>query len=135
VLEEQRIPYIAFDHDGARVQRLKKQNYNVIYGDARKKELWHHLVGEQIEVAVIAIDNHHATIPILKSLRTQFPLLPVIVRSKNNEDLHMLYDEGASKVIAETMESSMRIAKVMMEKLGHEPEEIHGVIKKIRASE
>ena len=133
VLEEQRIPYVAFDHDGERVQRLKKQNFHVIYGDARKRELWHHLIGENIEVAVIAIDDHHATKPILKSLRAQFPLLPVIVRSKNNEDLNMLYDEGANDVVAETLESSLRIAQLLMEKLGSGPDETKGMIEKVRA--
>lgn len=131
-LEEQRIPYIAFDHDGARVQQLKKQNFPVIYGDARKKELWHHLIGENIEAAIIAIDDHYATKHILKSLRTKFPLLPVIVRSKDSKDLNMLYDEGANEVVAETLESSLRIAQLLMEKLGIEPEETQRVIKKIR---
>lgn len=133
VLEEKCIPYIAFDHEGERVQQLKKQNFHVIYGDARKKELWHHLIGDNIEVAIIAIDDHHATKQILKSLRTQFPLLPVIVRSKNNEDLNMLYEEGANEVVAETLESSLRIAQLLMEKLGNDSEEVQRVIKKLRA--
>jgi len=82
---------------------------------------------------VIAIDDHHATKPILKSLRAQFPLLPVIVRSKNNEDLNMLYDEGANDVVAETLESSLRIAQLLMEKLGSGPDETKGMIEKVRA--
>jgi CPA2 family monovalent cation:H+ antiporter-2 len=132
VLEEQRIPYIAFDHDGERVQKLKKENFQIIYGDARKKELWHHLIGENIDAAVIAIDDHHATKPILKSLRAQFPLLPIIVRSKDSKDLNMLYDEGATDVVAETLESSFRIAGLLMEKLGSNSEETRKVIEKIR---
>lgn len=132
VLEEQRIPYIAFDHDGERVQYLKKQNFQVVYGDARKKELWHHLIGEHIETAVIAIDDHHATKHILKTLRAQFPLLPVIVRSKDTNDLNMLYDEGASDVVAETLESSLRIAQLLMKNLKIEPEETRKIIEKIR---
>lgn len=132
VLEEQRIPYIAFDHDGERVQNLKKQNFQVVYGDARKKELWHHLIGEQIEAVVIAIDDHHATKHILKTLQAQFPLLPVIVRSKDINDLNTLYDEGASDVVAETLESSLRIAQLLMKNLKIEPEEIRRIIEKVR---
>ncbi|MFK7867576.1 MAG: NAD-binding protein, partial [Alphaproteobacteria bacterium] len=133
VMEAQRIPYIAFDHDGKRVQQLTKQNFNVIYGDARQKQFWSHLIDDHIEVAVIAIDDHHATKPILKSLRAHFPLLPVIVRSKNNEDLNVLYDEGASEVVAETMESSLRIAELLMKTLGSPADEIKGTTEKIRA--
>lgn len=134
VLEEQRIPYIAFDHDGKRVQELKKENFRVIYGDARKKELWHHLIGEEIEAAVIAIDNHDATRHILKSLRKQFPLLPVIARSKDNDDLNLLYDAGANDVVAETLESSLRIAQLLLQKLGSTREEARSIVRKIRVS-
>lgn len=134
-LEGQRIAYIGFDHDGKRVQQLKEKNFNVIYGDARKKELWQHLVDENIEVAIIAIDDHGSTKPILKSLRAQFPLLPIIVRSKDREDLNILYDEGASEVVAETLESSLRIAQLLMERLGNEPEETRMIIQKIRMQE
>ena len=114
------------------MQTLKKQNFHVIYGDARKKELWYHLISENIEAIVIAIDDHHATKHILKSLRAQFPLLPVIVRSKDNNDVNILFDEGASDVVAETLESSLRIAQLLMEKLGNEPEEIRKALQKIR---
>jgi len=120
VLEERRIPYIAFDYNGERVQKLKAQNYRVVYGDARKKELWHHLINENIEAAVIAIDDHDATRHILKSLRTQFPLLPVIARSRDRQGLNMLYEEGASDVVEETLESSLRIAQLLMERIGSE---------------
>lgn len=131
-LEEEHISYIAFDSDGERVQQLRKQGFHVIYGDARKKNLWQQLIAEHIEVAVIAIDDHKAVTPILQSLRAQFPLLPVIVRSKNSEDMSMLYDEGASEVVAETLESSLRIARLLMEELGRKPEEASDIIEKVR---
>ncbi|QGN95033.1 K(+)/H(+) antiporter [Piscirickettsia salmonis] len=132
VLEERQIPYIAFDYDAKRVQKLKKQNFPIIYGDARKKELWRQLIGEHINAAVIAIDDHLASQNILKSLRAQFPLLSVIVRSEDTQDFNRLYDEGASYVVAETLESSLRIAQIIMEKSDIESEEAQKIIEKIR---
>ncbi|ODN43974.1 sodium:proton exchanger [Piscirickettsia litoralis] len=123
VLEEQHIAYIAFDYNGERVQKLKKQNFPIIYGDARKKQLWQQLIGEHISAAVIAIDDHYASQHVLKSLRAQFPLLPVIVRSEDTHDLNILYDEGANHVVAETLESSLRIAQLVIEQLGTQPDE------------
>ncbi len=134
LLEQQGIAYIAFDNNGERVQELKKKNFHIIYADARKKELWQQLIGQHIETAVIAIDDHHATQPILKSLRTQFPLLPVIIRSKNTEDLKAFYEQGANDVVAETLESSLRIARLVIKKLGHnDDKEIEDMIEKIRS--
>lgn len=121
-LEERRVPYIAFDHNGERIKRLKEKNFRVIYGDARKKNLWRHLIGENIEAAVIAIDDPQAVKPILKSLRAQFPLLPVIVRAKDKADLHTLYEEGASEVIVEPLEVGLRIARLLTEEPEHSSE-------------
>ena len=130
VLEEQRIPYIAFDNNAARVQEFRKQGVKIIYGNAMKKEFWHRIISQNVDAAVIAIDNHTATKHILKSLRTQCPLMPVIVRSKDIEDLGTLYDEGANHVVAETLESSLRIAELLMNKLGSDPEETRKVLEK-----
>jgi CPA2 family monovalent cation:H+ antiporter-2 len=132
VLEEQGIPYVAVDHDGEHVQKLRRQHVNVIYGDARKKELWQHLICENIQVAVIAIDDHHATAPILKSLRAQFPLLTVIVRSRDSRDCKRLYDAGASYVVEETRELSMRISQLLMTSLDISPEVAKSTIDKSR---
>lgn len=121
VLEENHVPYIAFDHNVDRVQRFRAKNVSVFVGDARKKEFWKHLVQDHIEAAVIAIDDHHATKNILKSLRAEFPLLPVIIRSKDNTDLAQLYEEGATEVVAETVESSRRIAQLLLEKMKVKP--------------
>jgi monovalent cation:H+ antiporter-2, CPA2 family len=132
VLAGQGIPYIAVDHDGEHVQKLRQHHVNVIYGDARKKELWQHLICENIQVAVIAIDDHHATAPILKSLRAQFPLLTVIVRSRDSRDCKLLYDAGASYVVEETLELSMRISQILMTSLDISPEDAKTTIDKSR---
>lgn len=47
----------------------------------------------------------------------------------------MLYDEGAEEVVAETLESSLRIAQLLMERLGSKPEETKRIIEKVRATQ
>jgi CPA2 family monovalent cation:H+ antiporter-2 len=117
-LEAQRIPYVAFDNNALRIEQAQKTGGIVLYGDARRKELWQHLMHENIQVAVIAIDDHEATRHILKSLRRQFPLLPVIVRAKDTIDTNALYNNGANYVVAETRESSLRIVQLLLKQLG-----------------
>ena len=131
-LEEQHVPYVAFDNDGERVFSLKRKGFRVIYGDARKKELWKRLMHNNIEVAVIAIDDHKAARHILRSLRAEFPLLPVIVRSKSIDDTAALYTDGAKHVVAETIESSFRLAELLMTEMGNTPDEAHAIIRKSR---
>ncbi|TNF65218.1 MAG: sodium:proton exchanger [Gammaproteobacteria bacterium] len=132
VLKEQNIPYIAFDHDGESIQKLRKDNFKVIYGDARKKELWHHLINDNVKTVVIAIDDDKITGRIIKLLKTEYPLMSVIARSKNMKNANILYENGANYVVTETLESSLHIAQLTIEQLGHEPEKVRDIIESIR---
>lgn len=131
-LAEQQIAYIGFDHQADRVQALKREGFRVIYGDARKLDLWHRLHSDQIIAAVIAIDDHDATQRILKSIRTQWPLLTVIVRAKDTADMAALYDMGAQYVVAETLESSLSVARLLMQQVNTDESTIEKIIKKLR---
>ncbi len=123
-LEKQGVPYTALDMDAERVRTLKRQGFPIIYADARKPDLWRRLVSTDIEAVVIAIDDHTVAPHILNTLKAQSPLLPVIMRAEDLAGLHALYDAGASHVVAETLESSLRIAELLMETLGKSPEEV-----------
>jgi len=131
-LAEQQIAYIAFDHNAERVQALKREGFRVIYGDAKKLELWRRLHSDHVIAAVIAIDDHASTHSILKSIRKQWPLLPVIVRAKDTSDMAALYDIGAKYVVAETLESSLSVARLLMQQVGTEDAVIEKIIKKLR---
>jgi len=133
-LTEQQIAYIGFDHNAERVQALKRDGFRIIYGDAKKLDLWHrlHLHSDNVVAAVIAIDDHTATYNILKSIRAQWPLLPVIVRAKDTADMAALYDMGAKYVVAETLESSLSVARLLMQQVGTEDGTIEKIIKKLR---
>ena len=132
-LDELKIAYVAFDNDAERVQRLRARGFRVVFGDARKFDLWQRLHSGHASVvaAIIAIDDHSATHRILKSIRTEWPLLPIIVRAADTRDMEGLYDIGADYVVAETLESSLRMARIVMEKLDTEPGAIEKIIEQL----
>ena len=135
VLQDQRLPYIAFDNNAELVRQCNRDGYRIIYGDARRKALWHRLINSQIDLAIITIDDHAAIRDIIQSLRAEFPLLPVIVRAKDSKDSNALYDMGAKHVVVETLESSLRLAQLLIESLGRKPEEAKQIVQKIRVQE
>lgn len=135
VLQDQRLPYIAFDNNADLVRQCNRDGYRIIYGDARRKALWHRLINSQIDLAIITIDDHAAIHDIIHSLRAEFPLLPVIVRAKDSKDSNALYDMGAKHVVVETLESSLRLAQLLIESLGRKPEEAKQIVQKIRVQE
>jgi monovalent cation:H+ antiporter-2, CPA2 family len=131
-LAEQQIAYIGFDNNAERVLALKRCGFRVIFGDAKKVELWQRLYSDLVIAAVIAIDDHDVTQPILKSIRAQWPLLPIIVRAKDTVDMAPLYDMGAKYVVAETLESSLSIARLLMQQLSTEDAAIEKIVRKLR---
>ena len=132
-LAEQQIAYLGIDHHAERVEALKKQGFRVIYGDARKLELWQRLHSDQVMAAVIAMDDHAATFGILRALRARWPLLPIIVRARDTGDIAALYAMGATAVVAETLESSLSVARLVMQEAGTDAGVIDTILDQLRA--
>jgi len=131
-LEQQRMPYIAFDSDVPKVKSARKAGYNVIYGDAKKFNFWRKLHAGKISVAVIAIDDCDAVKHIIQSIRGEWPLLPIIVRAKDVSMIGMLYDYGATHVVTETLESSLSIARLLLLETGVDSESAEHSIAQLR---
>jgi len=123
-LENRMIPYIAIEHNFEKVTKLKAEGHRVIFGDSRKIEIWRHLPIESVKAIIIAIDNVNASEMILKALRTEWPLIPIIVRTHDTEHMEHLYALGATVAIPETLEASMNIASETLSAIGLTAEDI-----------
>ncbi len=132
ILEDQKIPYYAIDKDGLNVAKYKKEGYPVIRGDARNIQLWDKLQIDEAKAAVITIDDFDSTHNILKALREKWPLLPIIIRSHDTHHIEHYYEEGASAVVPETLESSLRLVKTLLEVTGVKAEEAENIVDKHR---
>ncbi|MFN7192462.1 MAG: cation:proton antiporter [Rhodospirillales bacterium] len=131
-LADQNIAYIAFDNNAERVQALRQSGYRVVLGDAKRSDLWRRLHSGGIAAAVIATDDHAATRSILRTIQVDWPLLPVIVRAKDTDDVLALYDMGAKYVVAETLESSLSIVRLLMKQAGKDDIEIEEILRNTR---
>ena len=132
ILEDQKIPYNAIEKDGISVSKYKKEGYPVIRGDARNIQLWDKLQVGEAKAAVITIDDFESTHNILKALRAKWPLLPIIIRSRDTHHIEYYYEEGASAVVPETLESSLRLVKTLLEVTGVKADEAENIVDKHR---
>ncbi len=124
LLEEQRIPFIAVEHNFEKVKLLKEQGHRVIFADARKIAIWRKLHVDSVKSIVIAIDSPDAAEMILKSLRTEWPNIPIIVRTHDTGHMDKLYSMGATHAIPEALEASMVIAAKTLSVIGLEAEKV-----------
>ena len=132
ILEDQKTPYLALDNDGSVVEQYRKQGYPVIYGDARKMELWNRLEIERASVAVLTIDDYSVTERIVRTLKQKWPLLPIVVRIHDTKNIHEYYEAGAKIVVPDTFEATLQLVRALLEELGFESEDAGDIINKHR---
>ena len=131
-LENKRIPYIAIENNFEKVKKLKDEGHRVIFADSRKIDIWKHLLGDAVKAVVIAIDNLESSELILKTLRAEWPFIPIIVRTHDTEHMEHLYALGATVAVPETLEASMKIAAKTLEAIGMTEEDIDSEIDRNR---
>lgn len=135
ILEKQGIPYIAVDNDSERVRMMRKKGLRVIFGDSRRNQIWRHLDVEKALAAVVTVDDYHAAISVIESLRKQCAHLPIIVRAHDIDNMKSLYDYGATNVIPETLESGLQIAHSLIKNLGKDEESVVTLLDQIRTEQ
>ena len=132
ILEDQKIPYRALDNDGALISQLRSKGYPVVFGDARKIDLWCRLNITNATAAVLTIDDFSVTERIVRTLRQKWPLLPIVVRVHNTHHMNEYYRAGATVVVPETLESTLQLARTLLEQIGLEAEGAQDIVKKYR---
>jgi CPA2 family monovalent cation:H+ antiporter-2 len=124
ILERQRIPFIAIEHNFEHVKILKKQGHRVIYADARKIDIWRKLYEDSVKSIVITIEQPEAAEMILKSLRAEWPHVHIIVRTHDTDHMERLYDLGATYAIPEALEASMMMASKTLQSIGMDQDSV-----------
>ena len=132
ILEDQKIRYVAIDTDGVAVSKFRAEGYPVLFGNARKMKLWHRLNIDSAAAAVITIDDFSVTEAIVRSLRHEWPLIPIIVRVHDTSHMEQYYQAGATIVVPETLESTLQLMKTLLEQIGIEKEEANNITNKYR---
>ena len=117
ILEKQQISYLAIENNIQKVKFFKNQGFRVIYGDAQKIDLWDLINTKSAIAAVITIDDHNASLAILSLIKAKWPFLPVIIRANHISDVNHMQNLGANYVVPETLELSLRIARIVMQEL------------------
>lgn len=128
ILEESGTSYVAIEKNGAVVAESRANGYPVIFGDARRVGLWKRLNIENAKVAVITIDDYFTTAGVLSTLRHEYPLLTIVVRVKDTRKVDHFYSLGATVVVPETLEATLRLGTALFEHLGMTTGEVDRLI-------
>jgi CPA2 family monovalent cation:H+ antiporter-2 len=114
LLESERIPFIALDHDPRRVRAAAQAGDNVVFGDSTRAEVLMAAGVQRAKAVVVSFAHTPSALKIIASVQRLRPDAPVIVRTVDDNDLDRLREAGASEVVPEVMEGALMLASQTM---------------------
>jgi len=124
--------FIALDNDPSIVKNGRANGLPVYFGDIHNLGLLKMSGIHQMEAVVITLNNPKNTEEFVEFIRTSFPTIPIYARSHNLEQCIELRRIGASDVVSETIEASLELAKMALNKIGVEEEKQDLIINEYR---
>ncbi|WP_020655183.1 cation:proton antiporter domain-containing protein [Massilia niastensis] len=118
LLDEQKIPYVAFENDARLVSKLHAQGVPVYFGNAARPELLRRVHAEEAPAIVLTMDHPASAMQAVRGIRREFPHARLFVRSRDEKHARALRLAGASVVVPETLEASLQLSAFVLEAMG-----------------
>lgn len=118
LLAQQNIPYIAVENDAALVTRLHPQGFPVYFGDASRAELLHKVQAGSAAAVVLTMDHPASVLHAVRSIRREYPDLPVYARARDESHALALVNAGATLVVPEALEAGLQLTATVLQTLG-----------------
>ena len=125
-------PYIGIDINQDRVKAAREQGFSVYYGDASNIKVLQAAGAAKAVMIVIAMDDPSQFSNMIPLIRQYYPDMPIYARAKDRADCAKLTAQGASMAISETLETSLRLAEVILNKTGLQVDKVNGVVESFR---
>jgi CPA2 family monovalent cation:H+ antiporter-2 len=128
-LETEGIGFMALDLDPERVREAAAAGEPVSWGDCTRRE---NLLAAGIARAsalVVTFADIATTLHLVERVRELRPDLPIVARSREEEDAEKLFEAGVAEVVPEALESSVMLATHALALVGVP---MHRVIRRLR---
>jgi monovalent cation:H+ antiporter-2, CPA2 family len=114
ILEDESIEYIAIELDHDRVRVAREAGDPVIWGDCGDSAILEMAGLAHANLVVTTVPNTRNTVKILAAIREQAPAVPILARARDDAQLELLQQSGATEVVPETLEASLMLASHML---------------------
>ena len=113
ILETAGVSYVAFDRSSEIVKKYQ-DNYPVFYGDVTQSHLLSSAGIHHAKLAIVTLNDTHAALELVESLRHRFPDLNIIARAHNSDNCLELLQHGANDVVSENVEASLELTELAL---------------------
>ncbi len=123
MLQAQNVSFVAIESDASLIARHRDEEVTLVFGDASRPELLGKLNLSEARAVVLTMDDTAAAIHAVHGIRGLMPDIRIIARARDEKHALLLLDAGASVVVPETLEASLKLADSVLETLGVSPGE------------
>ena len=134
LLEAESFDYVALDLDPLRIRTARAAGEPVYYGDGTNPDTLRATGIERARVLLITYWDVAVSLKVLHQVRRLNPVLPVLVRTRDDSRLDELMAAGATEVIPETLEASLMVASHLLVLLTVPMSRVVRLINEVRAS-
>ncbi len=129
------IPFIAFDTNPSLVAHGMADGFPVYYGDIGDPALLTAAHTQDAALVVLTIDSAASALRAVHHIRSYFPMVPVIARARDLATAGQLLQAGATEAYPEAIESSLRLASLVLHRFGVSDEDVNELMREVRAED
>ena len=118
LLKIEAIPYMVVDADPIRVQESQSAGEPVYFGDVKQKDILRSVGIERAKLVLITFDQHEKAMRVIHLVKSMYPDLPVVVRTRKDNRMEELLGAGASQVVPEILEGSLMLVTQVLQLSG-----------------
>ncbi|TWX54656.1 monovalent cation:proton antiporter family protein [Colwellia hornerae] len=117
-LKQESIKFVAIDIDPLRATKAREAGENVLFGSSRQTELLQAAHLSQAKLVVIAFGEDKQSLEVIQKVRSLSPDVPILVRTRNDDQLKALQEAGANQVVPESLEGSLMLVSQVLSLTG-----------------
>jgi CPA2 family monovalent cation:H+ antiporter-2 len=113
-LKQDAIDFVAIDVDPLRTQKAREAGENVLFGSSRQTEVLNAAHLSQAKLVVIAFGDDKQSLEVIQKVRSMNGDVPILVRTRNDDQLSALQAAGANEVVPESLEGSLMLVSQVL---------------------
>jgi len=127
--------WVAVDLNVAKINTGRSEGKKVYYGDVAQEKVLHAIGASKAKLIILTVDNVQATEKSIRAIRMHYPNLPIVVRAHDLEIADKFKALGATYVVPEVVESSIRLGLSATEAMGVDGKEMRAMLDELRADD
>lgn len=117
-LKQDHIDFVAIDIDPLRTRKAREAGEKVLFGSSRQTEILNAAYLSKAKLVVIAFGEDKQSLEVIQKVRSMSADVPILVRTRNDDQLRALQAAGANEVVPESLEGSLMLVSQVLSLTG-----------------